>query len=187
MKFTKQELRGHFRELRGKITDEQQSQWSRAIHEQLDRDPRLAAARTVFSYISCGREVETRSYLRGLLRRGVRVFTPASDRRLPPLPRLYEVSLNSNGELTEPVELPGAAVEEIDAYLVPGIVWDHHGFRIGFGGGYFDRLLAAASPGAATLGLAFHLQLVEQVPMDPWDIPVQRVITEFGGFKAGGK
>lgn len=183
MNLTKAELRGRFIELRRKITEEQQWQLSKAIHEQLDQEPRLAAARTVFSYLSHGREVETRSYLTRLLSRGVRVFTPASNRSLPPLPQLYEVSLSSTGELTEPAEVPGATIDEIDVYLVPGIVWDRRGFRIGFGGGYFDRLLVAARPSAATIGLAFDLQLIEQLPEDPWDIPVQRVVTERSAFE----
>ena len=85
-----------------------------------------------------------------------------------------------SGADLNPFQLRGARVQEIDLFLVPGIVWDIAGYRIGFGGGYFDRLLAAARPDALRVGLAFEFQLAPQLPRETWDIPVDVLITELG-------
>ena len=60
--------------------------------------------------------------------------------------------------------------------IVPALVFDRKGGRIGYGGGYYDRLLKRAS--CPTVGLTFHGLLQEELPREPWDRPVQAVCTE---------
>ncbi|WP_226656921.1 5-formyltetrahydrofolate cyclo-ligase [Pseudalkalibacillus hwajinpoensis] len=64
---------------------------------------------------------------------------------------------------------------EIDLLLVPGLIFDRHGFRIGFGGGYYDRYLKRYTN--STVSLAYEFQLVEKVPTETFDLPVQAIIT----------
>ncbi len=61
--------------------------------------------------------------------------------------------------------------------LVPGLGFDRCGQRLGRGGGYYDRLLAA-HPTCFALGVAFGCQLVDRLPVDPWDRPVTAVLTD---------
>ena len=71
------------------------------------------------------------------------------------------------------------AASSIDWVLVPGIAFDRSGGRLGYGGGYYDRLLAL--PGMArafSVGLAFDFQIVAALPADPWDRPVNAVVTD---------
>jgi 5-formyltetrahydrofolate cyclo-ligase len=66
--------------------------------------------------------------------------------------------------------------EEIDLLLVPGLIFDRSGFRIGFGGGFYDRYLKRYKN--ATVSLAYHFQLVEKVPTETFDLPVETIITD---------
>jgi 5-formyltetrahydrofolate cyclo-ligase len=75
---------------------------------------------------------------------------------------------------------PGRRVApaDVDLFIVPGVAFDRHGGRLGYGRGYYDRLLALARTGAGVFGLAFEAQLVERVPAAAHDIPMNAVITE---------
>ncbi len=67
---------------------------------------------------------------------------------------------------------------EIDVFLVPGVAYDLEGFRLGYGGGYYDRLIAGKLPHQLFVGVAFEFQLVEELPRDGWDVPVDVVLTD---------
>lgn len=73
----------------------------------------------------------------------------------------------------------GEAAPPPDLVLVPGLAFDKTGLRLGRGGGYFDRWLAA-NPGVKTLGLCFACQLVKKIPVEAHDIRVDAVLTEKG-------
>ncbi|MGH8713108.1 MAG: 5-formyltetrahydrofolate cyclo-ligase [Casimicrobiaceae bacterium] len=71
--------------------------------------------------------------------------------------------------------VPAAA---IDWVLVPGVAFDPFGHRLGYGGGYYDRLLPLLRPDAVRVAGAFELQLVDRIPVAPHDVPVQAVVLE---------
>ncbi|MBA4601757.1 5-formyltetrahydrofolate cyclo-ligase [Thermoactinomyces sp. AMNI-1] len=91
------------------------------------------------------------------------------------LEKSYYNLLEPKTEKTRKVEK-----SKIDLLIVPGLVFDHHGYRIGFGGGYYDRFLADFPN--KTLSLAHTSQIREDLPIDSHDIPVQHLITETGKF-----
>ncbi|MEK9656912.1 MAG: 5-formyltetrahydrofolate cyclo-ligase [bacterium] len=68
------------------------------------------------------------------------------------------------------------SINEIDLALVPGVVFDSSGYRLGFGGGYYDRLLASVS--FDTVGICFDFQIVDLLPIDSWDISMSYVLSE---------
>jgi 5-formyltetrahydrofolate cyclo-ligase len=69
-------------------------------------------------------------------------------------------------------------VEEVDAALVPGLGWDRSGGRIGRGAGYYDRLFADPEWRGFRCGLFFAAQEADVLPTDPWDAPLDAVVTE---------
>src|SRR5699024_7389164 len=71
--------------------------------------------------------------------------------------------------------------DHIDLIIVPGLVYDQEGYRIGFGGGYYDRFLANYAN--ETVSLAGQIQMVTNVPSESFDIPVNHIITENGHIK----
>ena len=68
--------------------------------------------------------------------------------------------------------------EEIDLVIVPGVAFDMHGFRLGRGGGFYDRYLARFSRDTATIGVCFDIQFVEEIPTEPTDIAVHAVVSD---------
>lgn len=88
--------------------------------------------------------------------------------------------------IREPRPLPGdeGARGGFDLVVVPGLAFDSRGRRLGQGFGCYDRFLAALGGTAVTVGLAFTRQLVPEVPVDAWDVPVDAVVTEDGVIRA---
>ncbi|MEZ5219033.1 MAG: 5-formyltetrahydrofolate cyclo-ligase [Ilumatobacteraceae bacterium] len=72
---------------------------------------------------------------------------------------------------------PSVDPDSIDVVVVPGLAFDLAGSRLGYGGGFYDRWLPTAMR-ACTIGVAFDDQLVHDLPIDPWDRPMDVVITE---------
>lgn len=84
--------------------------------------------------------------------------------------------------LLEPRVSPGmeGIRSGFDLVVVPGVAFDSMGRRLGKGYGYYDRFLSGLAGAAVTVGLAFSRQLLPEVPVDPWDVPVDAVVTEDG-------
>ena len=78
----------------------------------------------------------------------------------------------------EPPRRKAVEPKEIDAVVAPGLAFDRSGFRIGYGGGHFDRYLALMRPSAIRIGIAFHLQVVDEAPHGPGDVPLDFLVTE---------
>lgn len=84
--------------------------------------------------------------------------------------------------ILEPTEGEEVSPESVELSLIPGVVFDKKGYRLGFGRGYYDRLMDRL--GGLKVGVAYEFQIVEEVPRDSWDRPVDMVVTEeniYGG------
>jgi 5-formyltetrahydrofolate cyclo-ligase len=80
--------------------------------------------------------------------------------------------------LPEPAaSTPSVAPADIDLWLVPGVAFTERGERLGYGGGYYDRLLTRTRSGAILAGIAYEQQIAPFLPGDPWDVPMTFVIT----------
>lgn len=84
----------------------------------------------------------------------------------------------------KPEETEKLTKRNIDLLVVPGLLFDRDGYRIGFGGGYYDRFLTDFPN--RKLALASSKQIVEKLPTEPFDIPVDAIITESGFLQQGG-
>jgi len=144
----------------------------------------FSSAEVVCSYVNFREEVETTGFIAALLQEGRRVAVPvhlhgsAQPLVFAEIFALSEMVRNHFGILQPPLDsarlLPTAA---IPLFLVPGLAFDPAGRRLGYGLGCYDRAFAAA-PGALKVGLAFELQMLESVPADPHDVPMDFVVTE---------
>lgn len=89
--------------------------------------------------------------------------------------------VNSYGILEPHAEAPIIHPDTVDLILVPGVACDYEGYRLGYGGGYYDRLLnSPAWSNKLTVGIVFDLAYVPQLPRATWDQPLNYVLTEKG-------
>lgn len=159
---------------------------SRAIGERLRALPAYRAARAAAWYAGVGSEVATLPLIELALSERQRVVVPyvAGDRLgLTHIERVSELAPARFGLLEPPQALRDdadrrVAPNEVDLFVVPGVAFDRNGGRLGHGRGYYDRLLALASPAAQFVAVAFECQVVECVPMSPTDVRMHVLITE---------
>jgi len=155
-----------------------------AIATAIAARPDFAAAGTVLLSLSFRSEWDTRPLVAAALAAGKTVGAPrvdAASRMLAPCqvtdPEL-DLAPGFRG-IAEP--LPHCAVvalATIDWVLVPGVAFDASGHRIGYGGGYYDRLLPLLRQDARRVSGAYELQIVANVPAAPHDITVDAIVTE---------
>lgn len=69
-------------------------------------------------------------------------------------------------------------IKDIDVVIVPAVAYDINGFRLGYGGGFYDRFLENIREDAVTIGIAFDLQIFNEVPKEPHDAQLDYIITE---------
>ena len=155
----------------------------------------LKQARVVAAYWPVGAELDPLPLITGLAMGA----EPSPVFCLPvvrPGHRVLEFRLWRPGEALAPGHLstrqpfPEAAVQTPDAVLVPLLGIDRYGTRLGQGGGYYDATLAhlrAAHPGLIAVGLCFAVQLLETVPREPHDQPLDWIVTEKGAYRADHK
>ena len=146
-------------------------------------------AKTVLFYVSAKpNEVDTHSLIREALSGGVRVLVPVTDfdrheLTIAEIKSMEELAPARFG-LLEPRRdsLRPADATDADTIIVPGVAFDQNCRRIGFGGGYYDRLLAGAD--FTAIALCYEGQLIERVPTDSRDVPVGMVVTESRVYRA---
>jgi 5-formyltetrahydrofolate cyclo-ligase len=160
-------------------------QLSAAITRRLEALSVVHEAKTVLAYASFGSEYDTSELLRNLLERRAILVLPKIDKAQRKL-QLFEVrDLDQDTKpgvwgIREPsvARCRPAIAGEIQLVVVPGVAFDRGGNRLGYGGGYYDRLLASFAHTPALLAPAFALQVVEEVAHEENDVPVHAIVTE---------
>jgi 5-formyltetrahydrofolate cyclo-ligase len=155
---------------------------SRAIAARLSELPAWRSARTVALYAPLGAEVDTREIARLAVAAGKRLAWP----RLARSGRAMEFACCAPAELVPgparalepPASAPALAGASIDLVVVPGVAFDPRGGRLGRGRGHYDATLAGLPASVARLGVAFDAQVVEGIPAEPHDVPLDGVVTE---------
>ena len=92
-----------------------------------------------------------------------------------------EFSLSTYG-IEEPA-MSWPILKQPDLILLPTVACDRRGYRLGYGGGYYDRMLAELAPQTRTIGIVFDPFLIDEIPIDPWDYPLNAICTESGLFQ----
>jgi len=152
-----------------------------ALRDHVLRGAPPPAGAVVAGFWPMGHEIDIRPLLMALEGRGHRLCLPRTPRRGLPLDfrafRFGDALVKGPSGTRQPEE--AAAVAVPDWLIVPLLAFDRAGRRLGYGGGYYDRSLAAL-PGAGTLGVAFACQEMPAVPSGRHDAPLDAVATEAG-------
>ena len=169
----KQELRGHIRSLKRQMAPEQIRDKSDALLALFTATEAYQNARTIYGYMSYNQEVRTLPILEQALADGKRVAIPkcyGDEMRFIFMEDLSLVAKSSCG-IPEPVHEVPVADDPTALVLMPGMVFDRQGHRIGYGGGYYDKFLAQ-EPEHPTVALCYDFQLLEDLPAEDFDVPV---------------
>lgn len=179
----KQALRGRVLADRDDLPAATRAADSHAIGARVEALPSLAPAQTVLLTLPFRSEWDTRPLAAHALSAGKRVVMPRVDRvartlRLHAVADLYADVVAGYLGIPEPREsLPIVEPDAIDWVLVPGVAFDAAGRRLGYGGGFFDRLLPLVRAGAPRIAGAFDVQIIDEVPAGPHDRRVDAIIS----------
>ena len=176
----KRDIRRSVLHERDALLEEDRRARSGAITERVMALPELRSTRTVMAFWSFGSEVDTSGLIEALHAAGKRVVLPRVDGRevaavvyVPGDP----TAATSFGAM-EPMSAEIVRPTEIDVVIAPGVAFDRNGGRVGYGGGFYDRFLRTVRADTPVIGLAFAVQLVEEVPRGEHDRLVDVVVTE---------
>ena len=178
------QLRDAGRQARQSLTDRDRR--SELIIERLFALAEFASAQWVLFYVHVRTEVQTLIAMNEAAAAGKQIAVPYcvdDDLRLFHWQQDDDLSPASFGILEPRFELRKEAARQVrlsqlDLVVVPGLVFDSEGNRLGYGRGYYDRLLAEIPKAVPKIGLAFDCQMVATVPHEPHDQPVDWVLTE---------
>ena len=176
----KRELRERMRAARAAVDAHHREVWSSAIVGSLLVLPEVEAARTVTAYLSFGSETPTGELIAVLDTEGRRIGVPVvRDGEI--VMRAFKPGdpiTRSQYGMPEPLAGEEIPPDEVDVLLMPGLAFDRAGFRLGYGGGFYDRYVRRTD--ALRVGICLSAQLVDEVPHGVGDEPVDRIVTQDG-------
>ncbi|HSK90983.1 MAG TPA: 5-formyltetrahydrofolate cyclo-ligase [Euzebyales bacterium] len=159
---------------------------SAVVRDRLAALEVVASAQTLLAFAAFGSEVDLDPLLEDRIAAGVGVFLPFVERFSPPTLEIARVR-DLAGDLRptrlgirepDPQRRRSARVDRLDVVIAPGVAFDALGRRIGYGSGFYDRLLPRLRPGTPVIAAAFAVQIVAAVPEAAHDVRVDAVVTE---------
>ncbi len=178
------ELRPVIRQQRRTLPACLQLQHGQAVCRHLQRQPAIRRAQQVGIYLAIDGELDLRPFRQWLLATGRQAWLPVlAGQRLVfrPWPRTAPMGRNRYG-IAEPLAGPVVSAQALDVLLMPLVACDRRGNRLGMGAGWYDRSLAAIHPETRPwlVGVAHQFQQIDCIEPDPWDIPLDALVTEQG-------
>ena len=181
LKQNKQALRQHLLAVRQAQSEVEQAAKSRRIRQHLETLPFYKNALLVMYYVAAHGEASLNPLIQGSLEQKM-VLLPRTNletKMIEPYElRKWEDLRPAPFGLSEPPQDQWLPPEFLELVLVPGVAFDRAGNRLGHGYGYYDRFLKGTH--AVRVGIAYQFQIVDKVPVGPWDQEMDVVVTEEG-------
>ena len=157
---------------------------SNKIKQKLFQLDELRNAGTVMFYMSTKNEVMTHDMIKESLKRK-KVVVPVVKGRKLELSELEDFTqlVPSTFGILEPRIVNAVEPRDVDLFIVPGVAFDKTGNRIGYGKGYFDKLLVEAR--APIVALSYEFQIISSIRAKHWDVKVNKIITESNIIECG--
>jgi len=172
--------------LREQLAPDTHATNSAAITERLLQLPEYRQAGVVLGYMNFGAEFASELWIQQALAEGKRLALPRVNHHTNQLDLYWVDDLENQLELglweiREPIVERCErlnTLNEVEFALLPGVAFTRDGARLGYGGGFYDKLLARMTHRPVLAGAAFALQVVEQIPQEATDVKVEWIITE---------
>ena len=181
----KQTLKQQIFSQRKKLTKEVISKKSSEIKNALYSLPEFQKAKNIMFYVSFNSEVDTKEIIKQLLTKKEKSVIVPFVLKNNPILQLSELKNFNELEpktfgILEPKDsyIREFNHEKLDIVLIPGMVFDEFGHRIGYGYGYYDRFLKKLKSHTQKIGLAYDFQVFDKIPEEIHDIPVDIIVTE---------
>ena len=160
---------------------------SNEIFNNLFKIPEIKKSNTIMAYLDFNNEAKTDKIINTLIKNNKKVLVPISiletrDLLLSEIRDIdNEVRIATFG-IREPKEefLRPVDRKEVDIVIVPAVAYDIDGYRLGYGGGFYDRFLETLRPDVITIGIAFEMQIFNEVPKEVHDARLDYIVTEKG-------
>lgn len=175
----KKELRKQIRAAKKAVPFCEKCSRSIPIMQQVEQLPQFRDAQTILLYWSMEDEVQTHDFVNRWYQQKT-LLLPCVDGDDLRLRQYTGPECLKEGEqfgIGEPTGPEFTDLNSVQMIIVPGVAFDHHNNRMGRGRGFYDRLLKS-TPNAYKVGVAFNFQMVELVPTEEFDVPMNAVITE---------
>ena len=174
----KQQLRAAIRTRKQAMSPEEISRRSRHLCAMVRETDAYQQSKTIYGYLPFNQEVDLSFLLLQALAEGKQVALPkcyGKDMRFILVTGLTQVRHTPFG-VPEPAADGPVASDKTGLVIVPGLLFDRRGYRIGYGGGYYDRFLCQ-EPDHPTIGLCYDFQLTDRLEADAHDVPVDLVFS----------
>jgi 5-formyltetrahydrofolate cyclo-ligase len=182
----KQAIRKSTLSLREQLLADTRAAHSAAITERLLQLPEYRQAGAVLGYMNFGAEFESSLWVERALAEGKRLALPKVNRHTNHLDLYWVDDLENQlapglWGIREPVVERCERLnnpDEVEFALLPGVTFTRDGARLGYGGGFYDKLLAGMAQRPILVAAAFALQIVDALPQEATDIKVEWIVTE---------
>lgn len=172
----KSDIRRKIRGLKQLLSDEDRLAAADAVFNQLEQTAAFMLAENILLYHSLPDEVETVRFLNRWCGRKNILLPRVNGVNLDLLQYKEDTMQDGYQNIQEPTGDDFFPIEEIEVVIVPGVAFDRKGMRLGRGKGFYDRLLSSSN--ALKIGIGYEFQIIEEVPSEDHDIPMDMVITE---------
>lgn len=148
--------------------------------------PEVKKAENIFAYLNFGSEISTTPLIKELIQQGKRVFIPwiDQDKKIMELTELKdpqkELEKGFYGILEMKEDYLNIYEGDIDVVLTPGLVFDKNYYRIGYGGGFYDKYFAGIDYDPFKVAMAYSFQVVDELPREEFDQQIDALLTEKG-------
>ncbi len=175
----KTQIKGPILHKRDLLPKEEIIERSAKIKDRLFNLEKYKKSKTVMYFVSFNNEVDTHEMIRSALKNKTVIIPKVIHHDIEPSIIIDFDNLMPSGKfnIPEPIEIMKIAHKNINLVLVPGIAFDREGYRLGYGFGFYDKFLNK-TPKAVKIGLAFDFQIVDKVPREEHDVPVDFIVTE---------
>lgn len=180
----KKAIRTAILKIRDSLTPAEIHKAEKQILQNLSGISQLQQAKNVFCYVSFRSEVPTGSIIEHFRQQGKNMFLPVCIQETKELilAQLDDESrlVSTHYGLLEPSRdsIRIADRSLLDAALMPGSAFDARGYRIGYGAGYYDKFFSHTKKDVFKIALAYSFQMIDEVPRDKYDVPVDCIVTE---------
>lgn len=190
MNETKARLRKELVAKRDALPPGAQERFARAVVDKLAALPQYAAARSVLATMSIGSEWSTRPFLDRARADGKAIFLPRITDVKPKRLQLHRVA-DLDRDLRpgvwdipepDPARCPEGEITDVDFALVPALAIDREGYRLGYGAGYFDKLLAGRGANTFCVTALPSPFVVDLLPHEPHDMTLHLIVSDAGAI-----